>query len=112
MVGINREKMEERYGELGSGRLELTIKGQKYGLHRLMEILGLLFEDTAPIDAHHLEDEGVYAIRYWDGADRQVVAYEFTPEFRYVRELRVHIAEWLGDEYFEILWQALCPVSF
>lgn len=105
-----REKMEARYGELGSGRMELTIGGKTYGLRSLLQALGLLFEDVAPIDAVVLGDD-LCAVRYFDMQDRNVVACEFRGDFSYVTEHRVHIAEWMGEAYYTFPWYVDCPTD-
>ncbi len=104
----NRDRMEKRYGRLGSGRLDLTIHGQVYDLYALLQILGLAFEDIRPIDAHTL-GENLFAIRYFDSEERSIVAYEFDGDFCRVGETIVHIQEWMGDEYFDFNWGAWCP---
>ena len=106
----DRAGMEKRYGALGSGRFDLTINDQVYDLYALLEILGLAFEDIKPIDAHMM-GENLYAVRYFDPEDRHIVAYEFDGGFRRVGETVVHIAEWMGDAYFEFNWGAWCPWS-
>jgi hypothetical protein len=106
----DRAWMEMRYGELGAGRIELTINGHLYDLYALLEVLGLAFEDIKPIDAHVM-GENLYAIRYFDSEDRTIVAYEFESTFRRVSETIVHIHEWMGDEYFDFNWGAWCPWS-
>lgn len=104
----NRHGMEKRFGPLGEGRLELAINGETYDLYRLLEILGLGFEDIRPIDAHAL-GENLYAIRYFDSEERSIVAYEFDANFRRLGETIVHIEEWMGDDYYEFNWGAWCP---
>jgi hypothetical protein len=106
----DRAWMEKRYGMLGSGSFDLDINGQVYDLYALLEVLGLAFEDIKPIDAHVM-GENLYAVRYFDPEDRNIVAYEFDGEFRRVNEVIVHIAEWMGDAYFEFNWGAWCPWS-
>lgn len=107
----DRAGMEERYGALGTGQFNLSIAGQVYDLYALLEVLGLAFEDIKPIDAHVM-GENLYAVRYFDPEDRNIVAYEFDGAFRHIRETIVHIAEWMGDAYFEFNWGAWCPWSF
>lgn len=102
--------MVKRFGELGEGKDSLEIKGKGYGLWDLMQALGLLCEDVLPVDAFHFADDNTFAVRYFDGQDRVVVAYEFSEEFRYLGETRVHIAEYMGEqEYFEFPWNVGCP---
>ncbi|MFI5339643.1 MAG: hypothetical protein ACHQ7N_07385 [Candidatus Methylomirabilales bacterium] len=104
----NRDQMEKRYGQLGDGRVDLTINGRVYDLYALLEVLGLAFEDIRPIDAHVL-GENLFAIRYFDSEERSIIAYEFDSDFRRTSETIVHIQEWMGDEYFDFNWGAWCP---
>ncbi len=92
----HRAWMEERFGPLGSGRLELTVNGVTYDLFALLRVLGLDFEDMRPIDAHVLAD-GRYALRYLDPEECGIVAYEFDAAFRRLDETFVHVAEWLEE---------------
>ncbi len=109
-----RGAFEARYGVLGDGNKDLlAIGGDIYAIDKLFLALGLDFEDIAPIDALVLEADTRFAVRYYDGEDRHIVAYEFGPDLRYLREMRVHIAEWIGDdEYFNFGWNVNCPVNF
>lgn len=104
----DRARMEKRFGELGDGRLEVTINGVVHDLYALMEILGLAFEDIRPIDAHVM-GENVFAVRYFDSEERSIVAYEFDSDFRRVAETSVHIEAWMGDAYYDFNWGAWCP---
>jgi len=103
----NRDQMERRYGQLGEGRVDLTINGRVYDLYALLEVLGLAFEDIRPIDAHVL-GENLFGVRYFDSEERSIVAYEFDSDFRRMSETIVHIQEWMGDEYFDFNWGAWC----
>ena len=98
-VPRDRARMEKRYGALGSGRPDLTIKGHVYDVAALLEVLGLGFEDIRPIDAHVLE-ENLYAVRYFDPEERTIVAYEFDSDFQRMSEFVVHIQEWMGEAYY------------
>lgn len=108
-----RQRMEKRFGELGTGQETLKIAGQEYELWDIMRALGLATEGIVqPVDAFHLEEEDIYAIRFFDGLARTMVAYEFDADFRYKRELRVHLAEYIGeDAYFDFPWNMSCPWS-
>lgn len=107
----NLELMEKRVGPLGSGVGSLEINGKTYSLNELMKALGLITEGSVrPIDAFYLADEDVYAIRYLDVLARSIVVHEFGADFRYKREIRVHLAEIMGeDEYFDFPWSINCP---
>jgi hypothetical protein len=88
--------MEERFGPLGSGQMDLVVNGASYDLPGILRLLGLDFEDVRPIDAHVLAG-GRYAIRYLDPEECGIVAYEFDAAFRRLDETFVHIGEWLED---------------
>lgn len=108
---INREEMEKRYGELGTGSFQLTIRERSYDLYEILRILGLDFEDIRPIDACSLPGN-IYAIRCCDLEDRHIVALEFDQEFRSLTEHRAHLAEWMGEEEYQTFgWGAWCPWS-
>lgn len=109
---IRRHAMEERYGKLGSGQTMLVINGQPYALAEILAVLGLDFEDIRPIDACYLSAKDAYVIRYYDGEERMIVAYEFDQKFRYLEESRAHIAEWMGEEYWNFGWGVWCPWTF
>jgi len=108
---IDRETMEKRYGELGTGRFELTINGRSHDLYEILRIMGHDFEDIRPIDASVLP-ENRYAIRYGDLENRDIVVLEFDQEFLCLAEHRAHLADWMGeDEYQAFGWGAWCPWS-
>lgn len=95
-----RALIESRYGPLGSGAQSLTLQGAEYQLADLMSQMGLGFDDSRAIDVLTLP-EGHHVIRYYDAQDQRVVAQEFGSDFRLLREIRAHCAEWLGeDAYF------------
>ena len=76
-----------------------------------MQRIGFGFEGLKIIDAPAVE-AGRYAIRFFDGEARQIVCLEFEANLTILEEHRVHIAEWLGDDYFKTEWQVNCPMDF
>ncbi len=106
-----RIQMEGRYGPLGTGASELSIRGRRYDLYELLQALGEDFDDIRPIDAKALESEDRFALRVFDLEERMVVVYEFDANFCYLKEDRVHVAEWMGDDYYEFTWGIWCPDS-
>jgi hypothetical protein len=107
-----RALIESRFGQLGNGLDSLVINEAEYDLDTLLTRMDLKLEDTWPIDAV-VVSENLYCVRYYDGQDQRVVAHEFDSDFRFVRESRAHIAEWIGDDnYFQ--WfrsaQFRCPI--
>jgi hypothetical protein len=109
--GQERKRMEERYGEIGEGFMELTVQGKRYDLYQLLKVMALDHADIRPIDAHYVDQSNHFAIRYFDLEERSIVAYEFDLEFRYLGEQRVHIDEWMGKDYYDFPWAIFCPES-
>jgi hypothetical protein len=110
-VASPREEFEQRYGQLWSGASSLVIGGVTYELEEVMHRIGFGFEGLRLIDAPRVE-AGRYAIRFFDGEERRVVCLEFGADLNLMEEHRVHIAEWLGEAYFETEWQVNCPMDF
>ena len=106
-----REDFELRYGPLWSGASSLSIGGVTHDLEDVMERLGFGFEGLKIVDSPRVE-AGRYAIRFFDGEARQMVCIEFDANLTLLAENRVHIAEWMGDEYFKTEWQVNCPMDF
>jgi len=104
-----RAAFESRYGRLGSGGSCVRVGEAVLELDEVLHRLGLDFEGNRVIDAPPID--GRYAVRYFDGEERRIVCMEFADDFRYVEEHRVHIAEWLGNEYFESQWDVNCPID-
>lgn len=109
--GRDRKRMEDRFGEIGSGVPELTIRGNRYDLNQLLKALGLDHADIRPIDAHRLDGPERFAIRCFDVEERVIVAYEFDAEFEYLGEQAAHVDEWLGEEYYTFPWTSSGPRS-
>lgn len=105
-----RADFESRYGRLGYGGSSVRVGEAVLELAEVMHRLGLDFEGNRPIDAPAVSN-GRHAIRYFDGEDRRIVCYEFAADFSYLEEHRVHVAEWLGDAYFETEWEVNCPMD-
>jgi hypothetical protein len=109
--GRDRQRMEARFGAIGEGLTELTIRGTRYDLYQLLKLVGMDHADVRPIDAHHGDGPDRFVIRYFDLEERMIVAYEFDAEFAYVGEQGAHIDEWMGDEYYSFPWAIFCPDS-
>ncbi len=91
----------------------MTVAGADYDLAALMFHMGLNFEDSRAMDVLEVS-VGRYVVRYYDGEDQRIVAHEFDDTFRFLGEIRAHIAEWIGEDgYFE--WfrqiQIRCPAD-
>jgi hypothetical protein len=95
-----RALIDSRFGPLGCGQGVITIDGSSHDVADLLFRMGLNFDDCKPIDVQAVNSSH-YVVRYFDGQDSRVVAYEFDSGFRFIAETRAHIAEWLGeDAYF------------
>ena len=92
----DRDRIEGRFGPLGSGAQNLVIRGLTYSLSQLLAQIGAEFDDSKPIDALALPD-GRYVLRYIDGQDLRVVASEFDADFRVLVETRARITDWEDD---------------
>jgi len=110
-VASPREEFERRYGQLWSGPSSLSIGGVICELEDVLHRMGFGFDGLRLIDAPP-GAEGRYAIRFFDGEERQIVCLEFGADLNLLEEHRVHVAEWLGDAYFETEWQVNCPMDF
>ncbi len=108
-----RALIESRYGPLGSGAQVMIIGGTEYDLSALLVKMGLNFEDGRGIDMQKVSAER-YVVRYYDGEDQRIVAHEFDSDFRFLGEIRAHIAEWIGEDgYFEWFrhFRVRCPAD-
>jgi hypothetical protein len=108
-----RALMESRFGPLGSGAQVMVIAEAEYDMSALLLRMGLNFEDGRGIDMLKLSADR-YVVRYYDGEDQRIVAYEFDADFRFLGEIRAHIAEWIGEDgYFEWYshFRVRCPAD-
>lgn len=94
-----RALIESRFGKLGKGLDLVVINDAEYDLNTLLSRMDLVFEDSWPIDVV-IVGESHYCVRYYDGQDQRIVAYEFDNNFRFLGETRGHIAEWVGEEAY------------
>ncbi|MFB3813043.1 MAG: hypothetical protein ACE14L_02945 [Terriglobales bacterium] len=94
-----RALIEHRFGKLGSGRDSVVIGDADYHLDAVLARLDLALEDLWPFDVQKVA-EGHFCVRYYDGQDQRVVAHEFDENFRFIRETRGHIAEWVGEDVY------------
>jgi len=105
----SKEWIEMTFGPLGSGRQEVTVGAETLGVRDVLERMGLWGEDLDTIDLVTVEEGGRWAVRFFDGEDRRVVLMEFSADLSILTEVRVHIKEWMGDDYYEFDWPAGCP---
>jgi len=96
----DKELIETRFGPLWSGKAEIPFPGGVRTLRDVKRALDLAGEDVMAIDLHELPG-GTFVFRYYDGDDRRIVALVCDAEGGILEELRAHIAEWLGELYYE-----------
>jgi hypothetical protein len=96
-----RALIESRYGPLWSGKQVVTVADADYDIPALLFHMGLNFEDARAIDVLEVSIDR-FVVRYYDGDDQRIVAHEFDAGFRFLGEIRAHVAEWIGEDgYFE-----------
>lgn len=96
----DKELIEQRFGPLWSGKTEISFQGGVRSFRDVKRALDLAGEDVMAIDLRELPD-GTFAFRYYDGDDRRIVVLVCDAEGGIVEEYRAHIAEWLGELYYE-----------
>jgi hypothetical protein len=96
----DKELIETRFGPLWSGKAEIAFRGGARTLRDVRRALDLTGEDVMAIDLRELPGEQ-FAFRYYDGDDRRIVVLVCDAEGGILEEFRAHIAEWLGELYYE-----------
>jgi hypothetical protein len=96
----DKELIETRFGPLWSGKAEIAFRGGVRTLRDVRRALDLAGEDVMAIDLRELPGEQ-FAFRYYDGDDRRIVVLVCDAEGGILEEFRAHIAEWLGELYYE-----------
>lgn len=96
----DKELIETRFGPLWSGKAEIAFRGGVRTLRDVRRALDLAGEDVMAIDLRELSGEQ-FAFRYYDGDDRRIVVLVCDSEGGILEEFRAHIAEWLGELYYE-----------
>jgi len=96
----DKERIETRFGPLWSGKTEIAFRGGVRTLRDVKRALDLTGEDVMAIDLHELPGK-TFAFRYYDGDDRRVVVLVCDEAGGILEEFRAHIAEWLGELYYE-----------
>ena len=96
----DKERIEKRFGPLWSGKAEIAFRGGVRTFRDVKLALDLACEDVMSIDLHELPG-GTFAFRFYDGDDRRIVVLVCDADGGILEEHRAHIAEWLGDLYYE-----------
>jgi len=105
----SREWVEVTFGPLGSGRQDVRIGEETLTGRDVLVGMGIWGEGVDPIDLVTVEEGARWVVRCFDGEDRRVAVIEFSPRLDILSETRVHIREWMGDDYYEFDWPAGCP---
>ena len=96
----DKESIEKRFGPLWSGKTEIAFRDGVRTFRDVKRALDLTGEDVMGIDLHELPG-GTFAFRFYDGDDRRIAVLVCDADGGILEELRAHIAEWLGDLYYE-----------
>ncbi|MDA8180476.1 MAG: hypothetical protein ACYC7K_08770 [Desulfobacteria bacterium] len=96
----DKELIETRFGPLWSGMTVIAFQGGVRTLRDVKRALDLAGEDVMAIDLRELPGQ-TFAFRYYDGDDRRIVVLVCDSEGGILEEHRAHIAEWLGELYYE-----------
>lgn len=96
----DKERIETRFGPLWSGKTEIAFRGGVRTFRDVKRALDLAGEDVMPIDLQEVPG-GAFAFRFYDGDDRRIVVLVCDTEGGILEEFRAHIAEWLGELYYE-----------
>jgi Fe2+ or Zn2+ uptake regulation protein len=96
----DKDLIEARFGPLWSGKTEVSFQGGVRTFRDVRRALDLAGEDVMSIDLHELPG-GTFAYRFYDGDDRRIVVLVCDAEGAILEEHRAHIAEWLGELYYE-----------
>jgi hypothetical protein len=96
----DKELIEERFGPLWSGKDEIFFGGRRRTLPEVKQTFDLTGSDVVAIDLLELA-EGRFSFRFYDGDDRCIVVFVFDADAEILEEHRAHIAEWLGDSYYD-----------
>ena len=96
----DKELIETRFGSLWSGKTEIAFRGGVRTFREVKRALDMTGEDVMAIDLHELPG-GTFAFRFYDGDDRRIVVLVCDADGGILEEHRAHIAEWLGELYYE-----------
>ena len=96
----DKELIETRFGPLWSGKTEIAFRGGVRTFREVKRALDMTGEDVMAIDLHELPG-GTFAFRFYDGDDRRIVVLVCDADGGILEEHRAHIAEWLGELYYE-----------
>jgi len=100
-VGVrDKERIEERFGPLWSGGEAVVCRGRVRTISEVKRAFDLSGEDIVAIDLTSLPEDR-FAFRFYDGDDRCIVVFVADADGTIHEEHRAHIAEWLGDVYYE-----------
>lgn len=105
---LDKELIDRRFGKLWTGPKTISIGDRIFTLKEMKRAFDLDSSDAVGIDLHVLPDDR-FAFRFYDGDDRRIVVFVFDSTMDILEEHRAHIAEWLGDDYYETGMRAFDP---
>lgn len=94
-----RKRMEDRYGEVGSGGAAIVVKGTAYPLKKIFSKWMMDVPEVWTIDGGILGQDR-YWVRFLDADDRCMAVFEFDGEFEILSEMRVDSMAWEGEDFF------------
>ncbi len=100
--------IEREFGPLWSGVESLAIGDRIFTLASIQRAFDLEASDVVAIDLRALPD-GNFAFRFYDGDDRRIVVFVFDARLDITAEHRAHIAEWIGEDYYQSGLKAYVP---
>ncbi|MCL5966945.1 MAG: hypothetical protein M1550_07085 [Deltaproteobacteria bacterium] len=104
----DKDVIERRFGPLWSGLESISVGDRIFTLAEIKRAFDLDAGDVVGIDLAILPEER-FAYRYYDGDDRCIAVFVFDATLAILEEHRAHIAEWLGDDYYESGIMAFLP---
>jgi hypothetical protein len=94
-----RRRMEDRYGEVGTGGATIAVEGVEYSLKRIFAKWMMDVPEVWTIDGGVLGGDR-YWIRFLDADDRCMAVFEFDANFEILSEMRVDSMAWEGEDFF------------
>ena len=96
---MNRQEMEKRYGEIGSGDAAILVGEVRHTLREILAKWTLDLPDILAMDGGTLGSERHW-IRFYDREDRRYVVFEFDGNFDLLEEHRADSLAWEGEDFF------------
>lgn len=96
--------MEEKYGPLESGARQVTVRGARYDLRKILAKWSMDVPEVMTLDGGTCGDDRFW-IRFLDKDDRCYVVFEFNGDFDILAEMRADSLAWEGEDFFSSRWR-------